>query len=84
MVDKAPKVPESLREMIENNTFKDQPEEFKNLILASLKAVALGEISPGVAAASDFIRKELEKSFEIGKAANLLCHRVEEYVGCAH
>jgi hypothetical protein len=81
MQHKAPAdMPEYLREMIENDTFKDQPKEFQDRILNSLKAIATGESSPEVAVASEFIREEFEKSRAIAKAANLLCGRIEEYV----
>jgi hypothetical protein len=73
-------MPEYLREMIENDTFKDQPKEFIDRTLAAYKALALGEASPQVKEAIATGRREQQKNFEIAKAANLLCERVKEYV----
>jgi hypothetical protein len=81
MQRKAPEdMPEFLREMIENDTFKDQPKEFQDRILASFKAIALGEVSPQVREFSKFTKKEMDRFFEIAKATNLLCEHVEQYV----
>lgn len=73
-------MPEYLREMIENNTFKDQPEEFKRLVLQSWRDVATGNVTKQVREAAKLLREESGRLFEIAKAANLLCQRVEEYV----
>ncbi len=84
MADKTPADrTEFLREKIEKNTFKDQPKEFKDQILDSLKRIALGELPQRHIDAVNSLRKELETFMLIGKAANLLCGRIEEYVDWA-
>ena len=67
-------MPQYLREMI------DQPEEFKRLVLQSWRDVATGNVTPQVREAAKLLREESRRLFEIAKAANLLCERVEEYV----
>jgi hypothetical protein len=78
---KAPEgMPEYLREMIENDTLKDQPKEFVERLIAGFDRIARGEIPPHVKEMYAVTSEVGRKNFEIARAANLLCDRVGEYV----
>jgi len=78
---KAPEgMPEYLREMIENDTLKDQPKEFVERLIAGYDQIARGEMPPHVTEMYAVASEVGRKTFEIAMAANLLCDRVGEYV----
>lgn len=68
---------------IEKNAFKDQPKESLERLMEALKRVALGELSQGQIDATNSLKSELERFMLVGKAVNLLCGRIEEYVDWA-
>ncbi len=81
MTLKAPEgMPEYLREMIENDTLKDQPKEFVERLIKWSDRIARGDIPPQVKEMYAVTSEVGRKNFEIARAANLLCDRVEEYV----
>ena len=69
-----------LDEQIRSNVFKNQPKEYQDLVLESLRRVASGELSDREQAAAKFLRDEQDKNFEIGSSNDLLHHYLEDYM----
>jgi len=81
MKQKAPAgMPEWLREMIENDTFKDQPKEFQDRIIKALDTIATGTVPPDVQEVVTIGIREQKRNLEIAKGANLLCDRIGGYI----
>ena len=73
-------MPEYLREMIENDTFKDQPKEFQDRIINAYERVAKGLSSPEVIEWARVLQAETKRSYSIAKEAHLLCESVAHYL----
>ena len=81
MASKVPAdMPEYLREMIENDTFKDQPKEFQDRIINAYESVAKGLLSPEVIEWARVLQSETKRAFSIAKEAHLLCESVAFYL----
>ena len=73
-------LPPDLDEQIRSNVFKNQPKEYQDLVLNSLRRVAEGSLSEKELAASKFLRDEQDNNFQIGSSNDLLHHYLEDYM----
>jgi hypothetical protein len=73
-------LPDNLEEMIRSNVFKNQPKEYQDLVMDSLRRVASGQLSDRELKAADFLKNEQDRNFEIGSSNDILHHYIEDYM----
>jgi len=73
-------LPDNIDEMIRSNVFKNQPKEYQDLVMNSLRRVAEGSLSEKEMAAAKFLRDEQDRNFEIGSSNDILHHYLEDYM----
>ena len=73
-------LPDNLEEMIRDNKFKDQPKEYQDKVLNALRAVATKTVPENVQKATDYLREQQARNFEIGQSNDLLHHQIEDYM----
>jgi hypothetical protein len=69
-----------LAHQIETNVFKKQPKDYQDLVLESLRRVASGSLSDREQRASEMLRNEQDRNYEIGSSNDLLHHYLEDYM----
>ncbi len=69
-----------LQHQIDTNVFKNQPKDYQDLVLESLRRNAVGELSDREIAASKKLRDEQDRNYEIGSSNDLLHHYIEDYM----
>ena len=69
-----------LQHQIDTNVFKNQPKDYQDLVMDSLRRNAMGELSDREIQASNRLKDEQDKNYEIGSSNDLLHHYIEDYM----
>lgn len=69
-----------LQHQIDTNVFKNQPKEYQDLAMESLRRVAMGELSDRELAAYKKIREEDGRNYEIGSSNDLIHSFLENHL----
>lgn len=73
-------LPDDIASKTQNSAFAKQPKDYQDLILNSLKKVAIGDLSEKELAASKYLRDQDARNYEIGSANDLLHSWIPDHI----